>query len=78
MSKKTVAVTLEVPEGLMQFLEDIVPSTEFETVQDYLKDAVIAKVAGDIEGEYFNPTLKNVAKKYNLKEEFDIKEADAE
>jgi hypothetical protein len=78
MSKKTVSVTLEIPEGLMQFLKDIVPSTEYESVKDYLEDAVISKVAGDIEGEYFNPTLKNVAKKYNLKEEFDIKEADAE
>ena len=74
MSKKTVSVTLEVPEGLMKFLEDIVPSTDFESVKDYLEDAIISKVEGDIDGDYFRPTLKNVAEKYGLKEEFEVKD----
>ena len=74
MSKKTVTVTLEVPEGLMRFLEDIVRSTGFETVKAYLEDAVICKVQGDIDGEFFKPTLKYVAETYDLKEEFEIKD----
>ena len=74
MAKKTVTVTLEIPEGLMKFLEDIVPSTDFESEKEYLEDAVISKVEGDIDGDFFRPTLKNVAKKYGLKEEFEVKD----
>lgn len=74
MSKKTVTVTLEIPEGLMKFLEDIVPSTDYESVKEYLEDAIIAKVSGDIDGDFFRPTLKNVAEKYGLKEEFEVKD----
>ena len=72
--KKTVSVTLEVPEGLMKFLEDIVPSTNYESVKEYLEDAMVDRVRADIEGEQFNPTVKSVAEKYGLKEEFEVKD----
>ena len=73
--KKYVEVTVNVPEGIMQFLNDIIPASNYDSVQEYLEDAIINKVEGDIDGDIFNPTLKAVAERYNLKEEFDIKDS---
>jgi len=73
--KKYVEVTVKVPEGIMQFLNDIMPSTNYDSVQEYLKDAIISRVEADIDGDMFNPTVKAVAERYNLKEEFDIKDS---
>ena len=72
--KKLVEVTLKVPKGIMQFLNDIIPSTNYDSVQEYLEDAIIGRVQADIEGDMFNPTLKAVAERYSLKEEFDVKD----
>ena len=72
--KETVEVTVNLPKGLIQFLEDIIPSTDYENVKNYLEDAIISKVEGDIEGDIFNPNLKSVAEKYDLKEVFAVKD----
>ena len=75
MSKtETIEVTLKVPKGIMQFLNDIIPSTNYDSLHEYLEDAIISRVQADIEGDMFNPTLKAVAERYGLKEEFDIKD----
>ena len=63
---ETVEVTVKVPKGIMQFLNDIIPSTEYETVQAYLEEAVRSRVEGDIENDIFNPKLKEVVKRYKL------------
>jgi len=63
---ETVKVTIEVPKGIMQFLKDIVPSTEYEDVQKYLEEAVRSRVEGDIENDIFNPILKKVTERYKL------------
>jgi hypothetical protein len=69
-----VEVTVKVPKGIMQFLTDIIQASNYDSVDEYLTDAIISRVEGDIDGDVFNPTLKSVAKRYNLKEEFDIKD----
>ena len=71
---ETVTVNINIPEGIMRFLKDIIPSTSYESVEEYLADAVVSRVEGDIDGDVFAPTIKNVAERYNLKEEFEIKE----
>ena len=63
---ETVKVTIEVPKGVMQFLNDIIPSTEYEDVQKYLEEAVRSRVEGDIENDIFNPILKKVTERYKL------------
>ena len=63
---ETVKVTIEVPKGIMQFLKDITPATEYENVQKYLEEAVRSRVEGDIENDMFNPDLKSVMKRYKL------------
>jgi len=63
---ETVKITLEVPKGVMQFLNDIIPSTEYEDVQKYLEEAVRSRVEGDIENDIFNPILKKVTERYKL------------
>jgi len=73
--KESVEVTLKVPKGIIQFLNDIIPSTEYDSVQSYLEDAIIGRVQGDIEGDIFNPVLKSVAERYGLKEEFGIEDS---
>lgn len=65
-------VTLNLPEGLIQFLEDFKVPSGFDSVESYLEDAVIAHVQADIDGEAFNPTVKEVAKKYDLAKEFGV------
>jgi hypothetical protein len=59
-------------------LEDIRKAVWFDTVDQYLENAIVSRVQADIDGEVFNLTVKAVAERYTLKEEFDIKEADAE
>jgi len=76
--KELVEVTIKVPKGIMQFLNDIIPVTNYDSIQEYLKDAIISRVEGDIDANIFYPDVKRVAERYDLKEEFDIKEADAE
>ena len=66
MSEETVEVTVKVNKGFLQFLKDIIPSTEYENVDEYLEDAVISRVRSDIEGDIFNPKLEEVTKKYKL------------
>jgi hypothetical protein len=73
--KKYVEVTVKVPEGIMQFLKDIIPSTNYDSVQEYLKDTIISRVEADIDGDIFNPTVKAVAERYGLKEEFGIEDS---
>ena len=63
---ETVKVTIEVPKGIIQFLADIIPSTTYESAQEYLEEAVVSRVRGDIESEIFNPQLKAVVKRYKL------------
>ena len=63
---ETVKVTIEVPKGIMQFLKDIIPSTEYEDVQKYLEEAVRSRVGSDIENDIFNPKLKKVTERYGL------------
>ena len=41
-------------------------STDFESVKEYLEDAVRSRVEADIEGDMFNPKLEEVTKKYKL------------
>ena len=72
--KESVKVTVNVPKGILQFLEDIKKATWFSTVEEYLEDAIVGRVRADIEGDAFNPTLKAVAEKYDLKEEFEVKD----
>ena len=71
--KETVEVTVKVPEGLIQFLNDIIPASNYDSIQDYLKDAIISRVEGDIDAGIFVLSVKAVAERYNLKEEFNIK-----
>jgi len=73
--KEIVEVTVKVPKGIMQFLNDIIPITYYDSVQSYLKDAIISRVEGDIDASVFYPTVKAVAERYGLKEEFDIKDS---
>ena len=70
MNTKTVTVTVNVPEGIMQFLNDIIPSTEFVSVKEYLEDAIVGRVQSDIENDSFNPILKKVTERYKLEEIF--------
>ena len=72
---ESVEMTVKVPKGIIQFLNDIIPSTNYDSVQEYLEDAVIGRVQADIEGDMFNPTLKAVAERYDLKEEFEVKDS---
>ena len=66
MSAKTEVVTINVAGGIMKFLEDIIPSTEYESVKDYLEEAVRSRVEGDIENNMFTPKLKEVVKRHKL------------
>jgi hypothetical protein len=68
---ETEDVTVKVPKGIMQFLEDIIPSTTYDSVQHYLEDAIISRIEGDIDGDVFNPTLKRVVNRYKLEGVFD-------
>ena len=70
MSAKTVTVTVNVPEGIMQFLNDIIPSTEFDSVKEYLEDAIVGRVQSDIENDCFNPKLKEVTERCKLEDVF--------
>ena len=72
--KESVKVTVNVPKGIMQFLNDIIPVSNYDSVQSYLTDAIISRVEADIDGDVFNPTVKAVAERYGLKEEFGIKD----
>jgi len=72
--KEPVEVTVKVPKGIMQFLNNIIPSTEYDSIDEYLEDAIVGRVQADIEGDIFNPTLKAVAERYDLKEEFEVKD----
>lgn len=75
MSKKeTVEVTVKVPKGIVQFLNDIIPVSKYDSLQDYLTDAIISRVEGDIDADVFSPSVKGVANKTDLKEEFEIKD----
>ena len=51
----------------MQFLNNFKAATGFDTVKKYLEDALIDRVMADIDGDYFRPTVKEVAKKQDLK-----------
>jgi len=63
---ETVKVTVRVPKGIMQFLNEIIPSTEYDSVQEYLEDVIIGRVEADIAGDMFNPTLKKEIERYKL------------
>ena len=68
MSKtETVEVTVKVHKGILQFLKDIIASTEYENVDKYLEEAVRSRVEGDIENDMFNPDLNKVTERYGLK-----------
>ena len=69
--KETVEVTVKVPKGIMQFLDDIKGITWFKTVNEYLEDEIISRVEGDIENDCFTPKLKEVVEQYNLEGVFD-------
>ena len=71
---ETVEVTVNVPKGLMQFLEDNKANNEFDTVKEYLEDALIDRTRADIDASVFAPTVEGVAEQYGLKKEFKIKE----
>jgi len=73
--KELVEVTVKVPKGIIQFLNDIIPTSKYDNIQEYLKDAIISKVEGDIDADIFSPSVKGVAEKYDLKEEFEIKDS---
>ena len=75
VEKKYVEVTVKVPEGIMQFLNDIIQSTNYDSVQEYLEDTIISRVEANIDGDIFNPTVKAVAERYCLKEEFSIEDS---
>ena len=72
--KETVEVTLNIPKGLIQFLNDFRAATGFDTVKEYLEYGLVDRVRADIDGDYFRPTVKSVAEKYGLKEEFEVKD----
>jgi len=72
--KELVEVTVKVPKGIIQFLNDIIPTSKYDNIQEYLKDSIISRVEGDIDADIFSPSVKGVAEKYDLKEEFDIKD----
>ncbi len=76
MSKETelVEVTIKVPKGILQFLEDIKKATWFSTADEYLESAIVSRVMADIDSDVFNPTLKAVAEKYDFKKEFEVKD----
>ena len=59
-------VTVNVSKGIAQFLEDVIPSTEFESDKEYLEEAVVGRVQADIEGDMFNPKPKRLASQYFL------------
>ena len=71
MSEKE-SVTLEIPKGLMRFLADYKPCLGCDTVKEYLEDAVIDRVVADLEASTFDPTVKQIAEKYDLKKEFGV------
>ena len=70
MTAKTTTATINIPEGIMQFLNDIIPSTEFVSVKEYLEGAVVSRVQSDIENDCFNPKLKEVTERYTLEDVF--------
>ena len=72
--KELVEVTVKVPTGIIQFLNDIIPASKYDSLQDYLTESIISRVEGDIDADIFSPSVKAVAEKYDLKEEFDIKD----
>lgn len=72
MSEETVEVTLNLPKGLMDFLNDYKVATGFDTIKAYLEDAVVDRVRADIDAGTFSPTVKAIAEEYNLKEAFDV------
>jgi TRAP-type uncharacterized transport system substrate-binding protein len=72
--KKLLEVTVKVPEGLMRFLKDIIPASTYDNIDEYLTDAIISRVYGDIDASVFYPTIKAVAERYDLKEEFEVKD----
>jgi hypothetical protein len=72
--KETVEVTVKVPKGIVQFLNDIIPVSKYDSLQEYLTEAIVSRVEGDIDADVFSPTVKSVAIKYSLKEEFEIKD----
>ncbi len=72
MSDKTKSVTINIPEGIVQFLEDFKIASGFNSIGEYLENAVVAQVQADIDGEAFNPTVKGVAKKYGLATAFGV------
>lgn len=67
MSTKTVTMSINVPEGVIHFLNNIIPSTDYENVKDYLEDAIIDRLQADVENDIFAPKLKNIINRYNLK-----------
>ena len=75
MSKnEMVEVTLNIPKGVMKFLNDHQIMLGFNTVKEYMEDALVDRVRADIDGEYFKLTVKGVAQKYGLQKEFEVKD----
>jgi len=64
---ETVEVTLNVPKGILQFLKDIIPSTNYDSVQEYLEDCIVSRIEGDVDADIFSPKIKQMVKRYNLK-----------
>ena len=66
MSEKESTVKIRVPVGIMQFLKDIEGTGPFDSVDQYLEEAIISRVQSDIENNELNPTIEKVTEKYNL------------
>ena len=75
---ETVTVTVRVPKGIIQFLNDIKGTGEFDTVEQYLEEAIISRVQADIENDQFNPTIEKVTEKYNLDKIFHPNQGETE
>ena len=78
MNEESVKVTLRVPKGIVQFLNDIKGTGEFDTVDQYLEEAIISRVQSDIENDVFTPTIEKVTAKYNLDKIFHPSQGETE
>ena len=71
MNEETVKVTLNLPKGLLDFLNDYKAATGFDTIQEYMEYKLIDGIRADIDAGAYNPTVKDVGKKYNITKAFE-------
>ena len=69
MSEKTeyVEVTLRLPKGLLEFLEDMKACFDC-SVKEYMEYSLIDTLRAQIDADFvFSPTVERVSKRYEIK-----------